>query len=34
MAHDPTVGPFQCNWYKGGDQEQTEALLLWDDANL
>jgi hypothetical protein len=29
-----TVGDFQFPWWKEGDKEQTEARLLWDDANL
>ncbi len=30
----PPVGPFTFNWHQAGEQEQTEARLLWDDENL
>jgi inosine-uridine nucleoside N-ribohydrolase len=30
----PTAGAFHFNWWTGGEQEQTEARLLWDDENL
>ena len=29
-----TVGDFQFPWWTAGEKEQTEARLLWDDANL
>ncbi len=30
----PLVGPFHFNWWKQGEQEQTDARMLWDDKNL
>lgn len=30
----PIAGPFHFNRWTGGDREQTDARLLWDDDNL
>jgi hypothetical protein len=30
----PSAGEFHFNWEKGGQKEQTDARLLWDDQNL
>ena len=30
----PSVGPFKFQWYQSGEQEQTEAKILWDDERL
>jgi putative heme-binding domain-containing protein len=30
----PPTSPFIFNWYVAGEQEPTEAKLLWDDTNL
>ena len=29
-----SVGPFKFQWYKSGEQEQTEAKILWDDERI
>jgi hypothetical protein len=28
------VGPFKFQWYKDGEQEQTEAKIVWDDTRI
>ncbi len=30
----PSVGPFKFPWYQSGEQEQTEAKILWDNERL
>ncbi|MCE5251383.1 carbohydrate-binding family 9-like protein [bacterium] len=29
-----SVGPFVFQWYESGEQEQTEAKILWDDERI
>ncbi|MDP2983493.1 MAG: carbohydrate-binding family 9-like protein [Candidatus Latescibacter sp.] len=29
-----SVGPFKFQWYKSGEQEQTEAKIVWDDERI
>ena len=28
------VGPFKFQWYQSGEQEQTEAKIVWDDERI
>ncbi|MHB9027745.1 MAG: carbohydrate-binding family 9-like protein [Candidatus Latescibacterota bacterium] len=28
------VGPFKFQWYESGEQEQTEAKMVWDDERI